>query len=372
MPHSHTKNNLPEFGAKQSRDYKAYQEFIRCSYVNVYSKVTEQAYLEYFKVRDENQTGVAETLESAAQIIDNLPAYQLKAWSIRNLRRLKYSQPDVGIDRMIHDQSKTLDVELNNLIADAGSSLRLNPELEMPDYFRWVDFHQQPGGVWRDSVDGLIYDYGRRTTNPNEDNPNRVYQLLWDLLPRNREYKNVLDWGTGHGGGLIHWLQNNPNSCGYGVDLAAPCLKLAYVRAKEGGVSANFSQQDLANMDFPENTFDMVFHMFMLHEFPQQVTPNLFKEVVRVLKPGGIFIGMEIALVPNQPVQHIMQFTDGWLNNEPYMPAAVQADYTIMAKAAGFSKAEALASDRSDEAFGKTRTHNTPPKSIWNHYIFEK
>ncbi len=56
MPDSHS-NYPPEFGAKQSRDYKAYQEFIRCSYVNIYAKVTDAAYLDYFRERDENHAG---------------------------------------------------------------------------------------------------------------------------------------------------------------------------------------------------------------------------------------------------------------------------------------------------------------------------
>ncbi|MDG2318663.1 MAG: class I SAM-dependent methyltransferase [Rhodospirillaceae bacterium] len=371
MPDSHNTNNNPEFGPKQSRDYKAYQEFIRCSYVNVYNKVTEQAYLEYFKERDTHHAGEPETRELAAKIMDTTPAYQLKAWSIRNLRRLKYSQPDLGIDRMMHDQSGELDPEINALISDAGEDLILNPDLDMPDYFSWVDFHQQPGGVWRDDVDGLVYDYGRRTTNPNEADPNRVYQVMWDNLPKDREYKRVLDWGTGHGGGIVYWMENHPESEGYGVDVAAPCLKLAHVRAQEARVPVKFSQQDIAAMDYENEFFDMVFHMFMFHELPQQVTPDLFKEVLRVLKPGGVFIGMEISLIPDQPAQHIMQFTDGWLNNEPYMPASIDADYPAIAKAAGFSKAKAIGANRSREAFGNT-AKNTPPKATWNYYVFEK
>lgn len=370
MPDDHS-NNPPEFGATLSQDYKAYQEFIRCSYVNVYTKVTERAYLDYFKVRDAQPGTAPETRESAMRIMDGLPSYQLKAWCIRNLRRLKYSQPHVGIDTMVQEQAEALEDELNTLIADVGDDLSLNPDLEMPDYFRWVDFHQQPGGVWRDDVDGLIYDYGRRTTNPNEDDPNKVYALLWDKLPKDRTYTRVLDWGTGHGGGLIHWLQTNPDSEGYGVDCAAPCVKLAHVRAREAGVKAKFSQQDIAAMDYEDDSFDMVFHMFMLHELPLAVTPDLFKEVLRVLKPGGVFIGMEIALVPDQPAQHVMQYTDGWLNNEPYMPQCVDADYVAIAKAAGFSKAQAISADRSQEAFGAT-SQATPPKTTWNHYVFEK
>ena len=368
MPDSHS-NRPPTFDAKLSRDYRAFQEFIRCSYVTVNSRVAQETYRSYFKERD--QGSEPETRETAARIMDRLPQFQLKAWSVRNLRRLKYSQPDVGIDTMVQEQSDALDEELNALIANAGDDLVLNPDIEMPDYFRWVDFHQQPGGVWRDDVDGLIYDYGRRTTNPNQLDPNKVYRLMWGHLPKDRDYKRVLDWGTGHGGGIVAWMQDHPDSEGYGVDIAAPCVKLAHVRAREAGVPVKFSQQDIMNMDYEDNFFDMVFHMFMFHEFPQQVTPDLLREVKRVLKPGGVFIGMEIALVPDQPAQHVMQFSDAWLNNEPYMPACVEADYAAMGTSAGFSKSVAIKATQNSEALGPT-AKDTPPKTTWNYYVMEK
>lgn len=370
VPDTHS-NRPPTFDAEQSRDYTAYQEFIRCSYVALNSRANEEAYRAYFKERETHHAGEPETRESAARIMDTLPAYQLKAWGIRNLRRLKYSQPDVGIDTMVHGQSDALEKELDALIADAGDELQLNPDIKMPDYFEWVDFHQQPGGVWRDDVDGLIYDYGRRTTNPNQSDPNKVYHLMWEHLPKGKDYTRVLDWGTGHGGGIIAWMQNHPESEGYGVDIAAPCVKLAHVRAREAGVPVKFSQQDIMAMDYEDDSFDMVFHMFMLHEFPQQITPDLFKEVRRILKPGGVFIGMELALVPDQPAQHMMLFSDAWLNNEPYMPACVDTDYAEMGKATGFSKSTAIPAEMNQYALGPL-PKGTPPKNTWNFYVMEK
>jgi ubiquinone/menaquinone biosynthesis C-methylase UbiE len=370
VPDNHS-NRPPLFDAKQSRDYTAFQEFIRCSYVSVNSKVTEETYRAYFRERDASTPDEPETRESAARIMDGLPQFQLKAWSVRNLRRLKYSQPNVGIDTMVQKQSEALDQELEALITNAGDELSLNPDIKMPDYFRWVDFHQQPGGVWRDDVDGLIYDYGRRTTNPNQSDPNKVYRLMWQHLPKGKNYTRVLDWGTGHGGGIIAWMQDHPESEGYGVDIAAPCLKLAHVRAREAGVQVKFSQQDIAAMNYEDNSFDMVFHMFMLHEFPQQVTPDLLKEVRRILKPGGIFIGMEIALVPDVPAQHVMQFSDAWLNNEPYMAACVEADYAAMGSGVEFSSSVAIKADRNKDALGPA-AKDTPPKTTWNYYVMEK
>jgi ubiquinone/menaquinone biosynthesis C-methylase UbiE len=93
--------------------------------------------------------------------------------------------------------------------------------------------------------------------------------------------------------------------------------------------------------------------------------------VHRILKPGGVFIGMEIALVPDQPAQHVMQFSDAWLNNEPYMPACVEADYAEMGKAIGFSSSKAIEATQNKEALGPT-AKDTPPKITWNYYVMEK
>ena len=360
-----------EFGANQNHDYRSFQDFIRCSYVNVNTELTETVYQDYFKKLAVSSSLGNETKETAAVLLDGSPMYQLKAWSIRNLRRFKYSQPDFGIDCLVNNQRPILEPKLEALLANSGDLLRLNPDLTPPDYFRWVDFHQQPGGVWRENLDGLIYDYGRRTTNPSHDDPNKVYKMLWEHLPKGKKYGKVLDWGTGHGGGIISWMVENPSSDGYGVDVAAPCLKLAHVRAREANVTVKFSQQDIAAMDYEDNFFDMVFHMFMLHELPQQITPQLFSEVHRILKPGGVFIGMEICLVPNEPVQHVMQFSDCWLNNEPYMAASVKADYPSIAKAVGFSTASAINFSSGQNVIDKALGKNFP-KNSWNHYVMEK
>jgi len=365
-------NKLPEFGAKQSRDYISYQEFIRCSYVNVYSKMAERAYQSHFATRNARHGNKPESREIAARLLDSNPIFQLKSWCIRNLRRLKYSQPDLGIYTMINGQSDELVPKLESLIADAGDDLLLNPDLEIPDYYRWVDFHQQPNGVWRGDLAGLIYDYGRRTTNPAAKDPNQVYRMMWKHLPKNRDYKRVLDWGTGHGGGIITWVRENLGSEGYGVDVAAPCLKLAHVRAREAGVRVKFSQQDIANMSYETDHFDMVFHMFMFHELPQQVTPQLLEEVRRVLKPGGVFIGMELSLIPEQPSQHVVQFSEGWLNNEPYMPACVEANYADMGLKAGFSRSVSIPAGRNQEKNLAPVSKEAPPMSLWNYYIMEK
>ena len=66
--------------------------------------------------------------------------------------------------------------------------------------------------------------------------------------PEQQRYARVLDWGIGHGQGLITWQQMHPDSECHGVDLSAPCLKLAHRRAVEHGYRFHLSQQDLEHL----------------------------------------------------------------------------------------------------------------------------
>ena len=44
--------------------------------------------------------------------------------------------------------------------------MELTQGFELPDYYRSVDIHQHPGGLWGDEIAGLVYERGARTTTP--------------------------------------------------------------------------------------------------------------------------------------------------------------------------------------------------------------
>ena len=149
--------------------------------------------------------------------------------------------------------------------------------------------------------------------------------MIFSHLPDGAKTDRVLDWGTGHGAGVLTWLEGHPNSEVHGVDISAPCVKYAYAMAKDRGANAFWSQQDLEHLDYPDNHFDVAFFCFMLHEIPPGPTKALFKEVLRVLKPDGVFLGMEIGRTAN-PFQAALQDQNCWLNNEPFMIACADAE----------------------------------------------
>lgn len=96
--------------------------------------------------------------------------------------------------------------------------------------------------------------------------------------------KKLLDAGCGFGSYSIYCAQQGATVTA--VDISPTMIELAKNEAAEAEVQIDFSVQDAANLEgIPSGTFDLVissvaacFNM-----------PTFFKEMARVLKPGGVF-----------------------------------------------------------------------------------
>jgi ubiquinone/menaquinone biosynthesis C-methylase UbiE len=362
----------------ESRDFRSYQAFLRAARTHMEGALVAQMRDSYDRAlanrvgagRPESQVEPA-TAEEALPIVEPLPEFRLYCWYYRHLQRFKYSRPDLGILDTVHRERERLEQALERTASRAGPLLRLDPGLPVPEYFRMVDFHQHPGGVAHDPLDGLVYEIGRRTTVPQHADPNGIYRLLFEALPKDRTYERVLDWGIGHGQALIAWQQMHPHSECHGVDLSAPCLKLAHRRAVEHGYRFHLSQQDLEHLDYPDGHFDLLFFNFMLHELAPSHTPALLKEACRVLKKGGLFAGHEFHLRPGDAFQNVLQRSHAWLNNETYAMPWYSTPIADLAREAGFSKVTIEPFDRLIRSIPRTGGKSVST-SWWNLYVFEK
>jgi SAM-dependent methyltransferase len=358
---------------RESRDFRSYHAFLRAARNYIEGPLVAQMYDGYEREAAAEGLDVAQIKDwrVAESILDEQTEFQFYCWAYRNLQRFKYHRPTLGIFAALDAERERLTRELQTS-AEAASpdELRLNPNLPLPDYFRYVPFHQHTGGVAKDILDGLAYEIGRRTTVPAHADPNGIYRILFDALPQ-RSYPRVLDWGTGHGAALITWQQRHPESECHGVDLSAPCLMLAHRRAAEQGFTFRLSQQDLEHLDYPDNHFDLVFFNFMLHELPPAHTPALLREVVRVLKPGGLFAGHEFHLRPGDAFQNILQRTHAWTNNETYSTPWYETPIADWARAAGFSQVDITPFERLNRSV--QRPGRSPVNAnYWNLYLFQK
>jgi SAM-dependent methyltransferase len=326
-------NNSETLTIAESRDFRSYHAFLRSCRNFMDGPLSDQMREKYDSCMLNRPD--PEGLEDVYPIIDDLTEFQLYSWCFRHLQRFKYHRPNFGIFESVSNDRERL-VKLMDTEAEiAGNDLLLDASLKIPDYYKFVDFHQHTGGVYSDPLDGLFYEFGRRTTNPAHMDPNLIYRLSYSQFP-DRPYDKVLDWGTGHGAGLIEWKKLHPESECYGVDLSGPCLKLANKRAREEGFRFKFSQQDIECLNFADNTFDCVFHLFMFHEIPPINLKKALGEVRRVLKPGGVFIGPEFGKGCNDLISEAIQKSHAWANNETYTPAWADFDIEKAAHDVGF------------------------------------
>ncbi len=355
----------------EDREFRAFHTFLRTARNYQEKEIYSATYQAYVRKCDE--LGVKpETADDVLAVMDEQPEYQLYTWCYRYLQQFKYCSPDFGIQPKAHTEADRIVKELDAAaaVSEKAGLLKLNPKIDYPDYYKLADFHQHPGGVWDDEVDGLVYELGRRTTRPWEEDPNDLYRLMYSHLPKGKTFKRVLDWGTGQGGMILTWLEGHPDAEAYGVDISGPCLKLVNKRAQERGYKIHLSQQDIEKLDYPDNFFDLVMFTFMWHEIPPGPTKRILKEVERILKPGGVCFGMEFLPQKGSPWSEAMSLSSSYANNEPFAPASFKYPYCKTAKEVGFSDAKIV---WYDEIMSPLPTDKwTPPQMMYPLYTFTK
>jgi 2-polyprenyl-3-methyl-5-hydroxy-6-metoxy-1,4-benzoquinol methylase len=98
--------------------------------------------------------------------------------------------------------------------------------------------------------------------------------------------RDLLDIGCGAGGVTLH-IARSHGARVTGFDVEAPVIAAAQARATAEGVAARFVQARPGPLPFPDASFDVVFSKDALIHVPNKEA--LFAEVVRVLRPGGVF-----------------------------------------------------------------------------------
>ena len=99
--------------------------------------------------------------------------------------------------------------------------------------------------------------------------------------------KRILDAGCGTGEYGIWYARRGAYVTG--VDLSQPSMRIAREYSEREGIdNIRFEKQSVLKLDFPDESFDYVFSMGVLHHTPD---PNGgFRELCRVLRPGGVLM----------------------------------------------------------------------------------
>jgi ubiquinone/menaquinone biosynthesis C-methylase UbiE len=100
--------------------------------------------------------------------------------------------------------------------------------------------------------------------------------------------KKVLEIGVGAGSDHLNWAKAGADL--FGVDLTERGVETTRKRLKLYDLKSNLQRIDAENLPFEDNYFDIIYSWGVIHhsEDPDQI----IKEIYRVLKPGGKFLGM--------------------------------------------------------------------------------
>jgi ubiquinone/menaquinone biosynthesis C-methylase UbiE len=100
--------------------------------------------------------------------------------------------------------------------------------------------------------------------------------------------EDVLEVAVGTGLAFEKIVASNPSGRNEGIDLTEAMLARAEVKARRTG-SQNYRLQlgDAYDLDFPDDSFDVLVNNYMFDLLPEQDFAAVLAEFRRVLRPGG-------------------------------------------------------------------------------------
>jgi ubiquinone/menaquinone biosynthesis C-methylase UbiE len=228
-------------------------------------------------------------------------------------------------------------------------SLSLDASLEVPRSVSALDVHLMPGNYDSehgpdDASQAALYDNGSLVfymglLGPDQgDIARSISRFVKARYPEIRPQR-MLDLGCTLGHNTLPWAQTYPEAEVHAVDVSAPVLRYAFARAEAMGQGIHFHQMNATQLEFADESFDVVWSSMFLHELPLKDIRRVMKEAWRVLKPGGLMLHME--LPPNKALSAYDGFYldwDSWYNMEPFYKTFRDQDPAALLAEAGFAR----------------------------------
>jgi ubiquinone/menaquinone biosynthesis C-methylase UbiE len=153
------------------------------------------------------------------------------------------------------------------------------------------------------------------------------------LIPeRKPSYPIVLDAGCGQGKSFRLLIEHFSPQRLIGVDAEEKCLQRAQVEAAKENVPIELRHRDIAALDVPDASVDLVFCHQTLHHLTRQ--EMALQHLYRVLKPGGLCLFAESTRA------YINSWIIRLLFRHPSHSQRSAAEYMAMIRAHGFTFAQ--------------------------------
>jgi ubiquinone/menaquinone biosynthesis C-methylase UbiE len=320
------------------RPFQAFQEFVLACKLqwtrNLYPDVTAR-----YRAAAAAAPVPPQSVADVEALVGDDTTMRYFGWFERHLQRMKYS----GRHGLAHHYAAQRDTLAPALEVDRAT-LALDPGMALPAYYTAIDIHQHPGGVYGDALAGMVYERGARTTTPLLDKHGDLHHRFTAaaLAKAGGKVRHIVDLGCGFGKSTKPFYAALPEVQVVGVDLSAPCLKLASHTADEvQAQNVRFQQADAADTKMPDASADMVTSTMLLHEMPPSHIDKVLLEAHRLLAPGGWSIHLDFR-ADEDPWAKYIHYGHSKRNNEPFMPPLDRMDLQAAHRRAGFDKVEIL------------------------------
>lgn len=168
--------------------------------------------------------------------------------------------------------------------------------------------------------DGASFDENWRATEEahylhwTRDLPSNQIQLAFrqhwitfqELMGSDFKGRRVLEVGCGRGS-LSAYFSDAGWDCTL-LDLSPAAIELARNAFMANGLSAKFDVGDCMSLPYENESFDLIFSIGLLEHFEQ--IDQVIEEQVRVLAPGGLFIGYVVPHMPENIQREHLWFCD--------------------------------------------------------------
>ncbi len=249
----------------------------------------------------------------------------------------------------VERQAEEINARVAAVSAASGGSLDLDPAVRAPDYLTRVDIHCMPGNYHTEVVPGdaslgAVFDRGSflyalgGAGELNDATGRLLVAKLREQFPALAPAR-ILDLGCTVGHNTLPLCDAFPAAEVHAVDVGAPMLRYAHARASALGKVVHWHQRDIRETRFPDGHFDLVTSEILFHEVHPDEIGAVFREVWRVLAPGGVMAHIDI---PNyfaypDPLLVSLVHADTFHNNEPFWGEMHRRDLVGLMVDAGFA-----------------------------------
>lgn len=103
--------------------------------------------------------------------------------------------------------------------------------------------------------------------------------------------KTLLDLGCGEGGWAVYWAAQGARVTA--SDISPVNVAIAQLRAEANGLRVAGVVASATDTGLPSGSFDVILSAALVHHLTVEQERALYAEVLRLLRPGGLFVAME-------------------------------------------------------------------------------